>query len=394
MPRITQNLINLSRFSGDFIPIAPYAAVYFSKQGITIPQISLLFLIWTLTIILLEIPTGILADRIDRKTVLVFSRLSKLSCFVMWLISPTFAGFLIGFIFWGLASALDSGAFQAFVYENLKSTNQDEKFAKVYGESTAWGFAALFLSALIATVLINWGFTILIFTAIISLFISFAALLLIPTISSPRTSQDIVEPAKNLILNGISFIWTRKFLVRLMIIGIIAGGIKGALEEYNSLFLESKGMALAAIGIGIASLEVMKPLGAVLAGYSKTVQKRQAYLLGIIGALIVLSALVPWYFTVIILSVMTLVDAILWVANDTAIQEVASNDNRATLASLKSFGIELTALCAFGLSSILSRTATLSYIYIFGGIILITTGLIFAYTSHTRQLRNESGLAT
>ncbi|PIT98220.1 MAG: hypothetical protein COT71_01990 [Candidatus Andersenbacteria bacterium CG10_big_fil_rev_8_21_14_0_10_54_11] len=363
MNKATRKLINLSRFFGDFTPIVPYMAVFFARQGVSVPQISLLFSVWAGTIVLLEIPTGILADRVDRKSILILSRLTKLGCFVAWLVSPTFAGFLLGFILWGLASALDSGAFQAFMYDHADTAGAaEDALVSVFGQAFGWSFAGLFLSALLAAALVSWGFVPLLLLAIISLALSIVFLIQVPR---PALPEPRIETAatRGMFRRSAVYIWSRPILIHLMIIGIAAGGVKGSLEEYYPLLFETKGVALALIGIIIAGFELVKSAGGMAAGYFKSLEHRQPLLLGVIGVLAVLSGVLPGYYPIVFLLLLTFVDVLLWAMNDAAIQRAATHRNRATIASLKNFGIEASAFAVFLLFNVVTRQTSLGGAY-------------------------------
>lgn len=373
----TEYFLHTSRFFGDFTPIVPYAAVFFSHQGISISQISLLFFVWALTIMVLEIPTGILADKINRKTILILSRLAKVSCFAAWLISPTFVGFLIGFVLWGIATALDSGAFQAFVYEHLEETGHHNLFEKFYGNATAWSFVGLLCSALLASIAIGKGFTFLVVITIINVLISLITLLFIPSKNRLPIHTDTEQSLPSL-AKSLGLIATGPLLLTCIIVGITAGGIKGSLEEYYSLLLESKAIPLTLIGFAIVGFEAMKSLGSFLAGRFQNSEKKQLGLLGIMGIALCAAALLPSIYTVAALAILTLLDAILWIMNDSSIQHLATTNNRATLASFKNFGVEAIALVAFLASSILTRRLTLETMYLIGGVCMLIVSIALA----------------
>lgn len=305
---------------------------------------------------------------------LVASRLTKLSCFAAWFISPTFGGFLFGFLLWGVAAALDSGTFQAFVYDHIQHDQQQKLFGRVYGTASSWTFAGFFLSALAGAVLVQWGFNILLAVTIISLGVSIAFLFAIPPLR-PAHSPMQFNQTKDVFLTAVRYIWTSKLLLAFMIIGIAGGGIKGALEEYYPLFLESKGIALVMIGVVIASFEAVKSLGAALAARMHATRERQVLLLGIVGTFMILAATSSSYYVIVFLLLLTFGDALLWIANDAAIQHAARHDNRATLASIKNFGVEAIALLAFALFTIITRHVPLNGLYTAGGVALLLTSL-------------------
>ena len=72
-------------------------------------QISTLFIIWSVTSFLVEVPSGAWADTVDRRHLLVLSAVVYAAAFSSWLVWPTFAGFALGFVLWGVSGALMSG---------------------------------------------------------------------------------------------------------------------------------------------------------------------------------------------------------------------------------------------------------------------------------------------
>ena len=388
MNKARSPIINTSRFFGDFTPIVPYMALFFMQKNISLSSISVLFLIFSLTVLLFEIPTGILADKINRKTVLVISRILKLACFATWLIWPSFPGFAIGFILWGLATALDSGAFQAFLYDHLHDHDAHDLFSKHYGNASSWSFIGLLCSALVAAGLIHfgWSYSELLILSIISMVISGTTFLF-----APNPKEKTIQPKEELIVstirNNTGLIWKNNLLLTIFIIGITAGGIKGALEEYYPLLLGTNGVALSLIGISIAGFELMKSIGSFLAGHVPKNKTYQLLLLVIIGALMVGMGIAHSWVLLLVIAILTLIDATLWILNDTAIQDMSSSHNRATIASYKNFGTELIALIAFLAFSLTGVTQSVQVIYIVGGIGMIVISTVLAASNKIRRIK-------
>ena len=64
----------------------PVFTILFLDFGLTLEQFALLNVVWALTIVLLEVPSGALADTIGRKNLLVFAG----ACMVVEMASPLF----------------------------------------------------------------------------------------------------------------------------------------------------------------------------------------------------------------------------------------------------------------------------------------------------------------
>ena len=294
---------------------------------------------------------------------------------------------MVGFIAWGLATALGSGAFQAFLYDHLHDHNAHELFSKHYGNASSWSFIGLLCSALVAGGLIHfgWNYGELLVLSITSMAISGTLFLFAPnpkeTVDQSKEESILVAIRKNT-----DFIWSNNLLLTIFVIGITAGGIKGALEEYYPLLLGTSGVALSLVGISIAGFELMKSIGSFLAGHVPKNKAYQLLLLVIIGALMVGMGITHNWVLLAVIAVLTLIDATLWILNDTAIQEMSSSHNRATIASYKNFGTELIALIVFLVFSFTGATQSVQVIYIIGGIGIIIIGITLAVSNKIKNI--------
>lgn len=377
------SLIFIHRFFRDFTPFSPFMAVYFAYSGLSISAISILFLAWSATSTALEIPTGILADRYGRKTLLVLAQLSKLAGFAVWLIAPSFMGFLCGIILWGIAASLDSGTFQAFLYDLTRNT--EDNFKAVYGKSSAASFAGLFAATILASLTIKFGFHFLLILSILGLGISLVAILLLPSVKKRIIDGEVSTISHKTIVRNIEFIWKHKLLLSLIVVGVSATGIKAPLDEYHALLFESRNIPLFLIGFIIAGFELAKSLGAFLSTKIRIQDQQQNFLLAIIGLLLAGIIIAPSYLAVVLLIILILVDMILWMSNDTAIQHLANDNNRATLMSIKAFAGETIAGVMFGIFSILTKYHSVSSVYFVSGAILIIIAGLISYVSFSKK---------
>ena len=85
-------------------------------------QIASLLIVWSATAFTLEVPSGVLADKYSRRNILFIGQCIRSLGYLCWLFLPNYIGFLIGFILWGIESALSSGTFQSLLYDELKQT--------------------------------------------------------------------------------------------------------------------------------------------------------------------------------------------------------------------------------------------------------------------------------
>lgn len=128
------------RFFDDFILVYPLYAVLFAQHGLSASEISLLFVVWSVTGFALEVPTGVLADRFSRRHVLAIGQVVRAIGYLVWWVAPGFPGYAIGFVCWGAQGALESGAFQALVYDELHTKDETDTYSRIMGlgEASSW----------------------------------------------------------------------------------------------------------------------------------------------------------------------------------------------------------------------------------------------------------------
>jgi MFS family permease len=124
----------------------PVYAVLFTDSGLSVAEISSLFVIWAVTGIVLEVPSGVWADAVSRRLLLAGAPLLKGAGFALWVFAPSYWVFAAGFVLWGAQGAVQSGALEALVYTELEHRNAAGEYAKIMGRARSCGFVAVMLS--------------------------------------------------------------------------------------------------------------------------------------------------------------------------------------------------------------------------------------------------------
>lgn len=133
----------------------PIYAVYpllFGDRGLSTAEITVLFLAWSLAGFVFEVPSGAWADIVDRRLLLVASGIVLAAAYSSWMLWQSFSGFLLGFVLWGLAGAMESGTFEALLYDELAAEGRQDDYARIRGRSQA----AAIIAALVAIASAGW----------------------------------------------------------------------------------------------------------------------------------------------------------------------------------------------------------------------------------------------
>src|SRR5207244_4202899 len=101
IPRIVKLLL-AEQFLEGFVPISALYVILFQRTGgLSFTQIGWLFAIWSLMYVIVELPSGVLADFWSRRNVIMAGGLVRAIGFGFWLWMPNLVGFAIGFALWG-----------------------------------------------------------------------------------------------------------------------------------------------------------------------------------------------------------------------------------------------------------------------------------------------------
>src|SRR3989339_685795 len=103
----------------------------FLQERLSISQISILVGWSFLVQLVMELPTGALADLLGKRITIILSYILDTIFFVGYSFITSFPMFLLIATIGGLAESLRSGASEAMVYDSLKEDGKEHNFAKV-----------------------------------------------------------------------------------------------------------------------------------------------------------------------------------------------------------------------------------------------------------------------
>ncbi|MFV2114439.1 MFS transporter [Micromonospora sp. LOL_025] len=137
-------------FLSELVLLYPLYALLFSETGLSVWQISSLFVIWSAASILLEVPSGAFADAFSRRLLLSLAPVVAAAGFALWVLVPSYPAFAVGFVLWGAAGALASGALEALVFTELDRLGAAGRYARLIGRAKTAETLAVLASILLA----------------------------------------------------------------------------------------------------------------------------------------------------------------------------------------------------------------------------------------------------
>ncbi len=252
------------RILDDFMLIYPLYSVMFAQRGgLKTYQISLLFIIWTLTSMVAQIPTGVLADRFSRRKVLAIGEVIRGAGYIAWLLWPSFAGYMVGFMLWGVGESFGSGTYQALVYDELAAYQAEDSYAKITGRAEGLALLlGLIASALATPVFKLAGYPGVLLGSLATVAAAAIAALMLPD-RKPRESAA-ADGYIAIMREAVAEVRANHHLVRIIGFGVLLSTLYGVLDEYSSLYLVAAGVSTVLIPI----VSVLIYLPATIAGFT------------------------------------------------------------------------------------------------------------------------------
>jgi len=345
----------------------PVYALLFAQSGLSTAQISSLLAIWSITSFTLEIPSGVWADATSRRRLLVIAPVLQAVGYALWIVAPSYPAFAAGFLLWGVAGALQSGALEALVYEELDRAGAAARYPHLIGRATAIGTLASMLAiGLASPVFAQGGFSAVGVASVLACLTGAVIATTFPEHRSRRIEADggAGFRAYAAVLDaGVAELRSGPALRAALLLVPAVAAIWGALDEYLPLLATEIGVADGTVPLLILIVYVGVALGGLLGGpASRLARPALAGVLTAAALALALGALsgVPMGF--VLIAVAFCAFQAVQVVVEARLQDAINGSARSTVTSLAGLITEVlvvTVFAGYAAGSALAGHATL-----------------------------------
>ena len=350
-------------FVDEFGPVYAVYTLWFNDNGISTSQVSTVFLLWAAIALAFEVPSGALADRVDRRRLLAAAFLIRALGISLWFVWPTYTGVLIGASLWATHSALASGAWEALIHDELTAIGQARHYPTVMArisQSSNLGVAA-------GTVL---GAGLLQFDVGLSAlgWLTVAAhagsITLVATLPDARWVARGDEGDHSAVWSyatwwatlrqGVAHARHTPLVAKLIAVGALQEGLF-LIDDYLPLVARARGGADSNVPILVLVVWIGLLCGGELSARRPDLASRVLGTMVIAGSVVMAVALLSdrfWPLALIAFGYGSLEAA--WIATDARLQARTPSATRATVTSVRGFGSASIAMAAFVMIGVLS----------------------------------------
>ncbi|UCE21622.1 MAG: MFS transporter [Candidatus Aminicenantes bacterium] len=267
MTNLRSNLwkIYIYRFLNEFWLVLPILIPYYEANRLNSTQIFTIQAAYALSILLMEIPSGYLADVIGRKKTLILG-----ACFLpvgigVYVFTHSFATFILAEFIIAIGNSMRSGCDSALIYDTLIQLKEEAEYKKFEGRSFYYTRVGTAISSILGgvTALISLRVPFYINMGVCLFMIPFALLLIEPK----REKLKAQSPFKDILkISRLSFSHKQLRLLMLLTALLMSTGAIGIWAYF--LYYESIGISIGFFGVLMAAFQL-----------SAAVSSRQAHTL-------------------------------------------------------------------------------------------------------------------
>ena len=129
-------VIKASKWMALFMPII---WLFYEENGLTITDLFVIQAIYSVTIALIEIPSGYVADVFGRKNSMIIGTFFGFLGILTYSLSFGFDGFLLAALCLGVGQSFISGSDTALMYDSLVELNRSDDFIRLEGRTISMG---------------------------------------------------------------------------------------------------------------------------------------------------------------------------------------------------------------------------------------------------------------
>lgn len=334
-----------------------------TARGYSLVEIGFVETVFHITSLIFEIPSGVLADLLGRKNMLLVSNIMKITGNIVMILSGNLFMVCTAMVFHAMSYNFSSGSGDALAYDSLKMANNEMYYEKYASNQLIICRLCSAISTLCAGVALFIGhkaaYGIDILMGVISIWI-------LMSLHEVRVCDEKIGNEKNVIgsmkkelvncfITSLSFLKNQKNTIFLMLCNSFVGAIDILLLFFLQAKLPAAGMPGWALGFALFFMEMGGIFGAKMILKCKKLRYRSVFMITLL--LVLLGVVVEHSGMYVIMTlggfIAAFSDAALQVRTNRILQDMFPSEQRATLISIESFTFSMIMIVISPIAGIL-----------------------------------------
>lgn len=353
--------------------------LYLASKGLSLFEIGTLEGVFHVTSLIMETPTGAVADIFGRKASRLVGVMLAIMSSALMIISDSYLMFALCFVIMALSYNFESGANEALVYDSLLMDNKESTYMKIAGRTEVIYQTTSIVALVLGGIVGNIQYTYVYYIAIL---LNIFALLTGLLFKEPRHSGSHDKPK---LLTALKMQYVDSFRTvrhnhRLFYLTVFSALLSASVTlsfYYLQIAWQQNGLSTFTIGVYLAVSAAAAAIGAV---FADRIEKRFGeslilrftpflIALSIIGMVFIKTALLPF-------CIMSVIETVIYVATRDYINQTISSQQRATILSFESVIFSLVMILIFPVFGLISDHIGIRYTFVLLGALMLTLSLV------------------
>jgi MFS family permease len=234
----------------------PVMTLFWQENGLSLLEVMLLQSIFSIATVLLEFPSGVLADRYGKRKVLIVASLMALVGLALYCVADDFYSFLVAELLLAVWISLMSGADSALLYDSLKEMKREDEYTRIWGNIQFYSLIFLAGVNVLGGIIATQGLRYTLYASLPFSLIAFLSSFFFVEAGTGSSSESVRQQLQDV---GSVFSWQSPLLWIMAYGGIIFAFNQGGLWIYQPYFLAS-GIEIVYFGVIFASFQIVAGL--------------------------------------------------------------------------------------------------------------------------------------
>ena len=367
-------LIYIHTFLSTFILYYICDTLFYIERGLTSSQYIGFVGITFFIRLLFEIPFGIIADKYNKKRLLLISNLLFIISTITFIFAHNYITFVIAIVTNAINNSLSSGITNSILYENLDNKYRYNKI--LFYNSFFYNISYMLAMIIGGYIGQKFGLIYTYYITIIPFIIDFIVLLVLKIKNNINTAN--MESNISILKNGFKEVINNSYLLKLILTSsILFSGIK-LVEESHPEYSNNIGISVFVIGIYTALILVF----CIIGSYIGSRLKRNTYKLILninpifSGLCILLVGKLNNYFGIVFILLIYIFSESFDNIMKSELHKNISSKSRVTVESINQFVLSIFGIIFSILMTILLKFMSISTMYMLIGFIIILYGIV------------------
>lgn len=222
---LTRLLVSLYGFAffNKFLLLTPVYSIFMLENGLTDFQLSTMFIVSAIGSIVAQMPIAFITNKIGQRMSMILGQILKIIAILLWLVVPTYIGFVVGMFLWGVQAGFRGVAFEGLVYDSVYANGMGNDYTRILGRKSTYESIGTALSAF-GSLLMFLGYTWVTWASVVAIVLSIVCLLGVQY-TPPKHIRAKIVPFKKIFRTGVRVCMQTPCLITTMLFALLAANI-------------------------------------------------------------------------------------------------------------------------------------------------------------------------